>query len=82
MHKNNPTKVFYNEKRQFITNKMLDILLSECVRTEAVVRSCSVEKVFLEISQNSQENTCARICFLIKLQAKHFQTNDQNALFS
>ena len=27
------------------------------------------EKVFLEISQNSQENTWARISFLIKLQA-------------
>ena len=26
-------------------------------------------KVFLEISQNPQENTCARISFLIKLQA-------------
>ena len=26
------------------------------------------EKVFLEISQNSQENTCARFSFLIKLQ--------------
>ena len=25
--------------------------------------------VFLEISQNSQENTCARISFLINLQA-------------
>ena len=30
---------------------------------------CSVKKVFLEISQNSQENTCARVSFLIKLQA-------------
>ena len=29
----------------------------------------SIEKVFLEISQNSQENTCARASFLIKLQA-------------
>ena len=28
--------------------------------TEAVVQSCSVKKVFLETSQNSQENTCAR----------------------
>ena len=28
------------------------------------------KKVFLEISQNSQENTCARVSFLIKLQAK------------
>ena len=27
------------------------------------------EKVFLEISQNSQKNTCARVSFLIKLQA-------------
>ena len=30
----------------------------------------SIEKVFLEISQNSQENTCARVSFLIKLQAE------------
>ena len=28
-----------------------------------------VKKVFLEISQNSQENTCTRVSFLIKLQA-------------
>ena len=27
------------------------------------------QKVFLKISQNSQENTCARVCFLIELQA-------------
>ena len=37
--------------------------------TEAVIWKCSIEKVFLEISQNSQENTCARVSFLIKLQA-------------
>ena len=37
--------------------------------TEAVIWRCSVEKVFLEISQNSQENTCARDSFLIKFQA-------------
>ena len=36
---------------------------------EAVVWVCSVEKVLLEILQNSQENTCARVSFLIKLQA-------------
>ena len=35
--------------------------------SEAVVRRCSVEKVFLKISQNSQENTSARVSFLIKL---------------
>ena len=33
---------------------------------EAVAKSCSVKKVFLEISQNSQENTCARVCNFIK----------------
>ena len=26
---------------------------------EAVIKGCSVKKVFLEISQNSQENACA-----------------------
>ena len=38
-------------------------------KTEAVVQRCSVKKVFLAISQNSQENNCARVFFLIKLQA-------------
>ena len=35
---------------------------------EAVVKSCSVKKVFLKILQNSQENTCARVSFLKNLQ--------------
>ena len=35
--------------------------------TEAVAQRSSVKKVFLEISQNSQENTCARVLFSIKL---------------
>ena len=34
---------------------------------EAVVQRCSVKKVFLEISQNSQENTCARVSFFNKV---------------
>ena len=36
--------------------------------SEAVVRRCSVKKVFLEITQNSQENTGAKVSFLLKLQ--------------
>ena len=36
---------------------------------EAVVWRCSVEKAFIDILQNSQENTCARVSFIIKLQA-------------
>ena len=38
--------------------------------SEAVAQRCSVKKLFLEISQNSQENTCARVSLLLKLQAK------------
>ena len=30
---------------------------------EAVVQRCSANKLFLEISQNSQKNTCARASF-------------------
>ena len=37
--------------------------------TEPVAQKCSVKKAFLEISQNLQENTCARVSFLIKLKA-------------
>ena len=32
-----------------------------------------MKKVFLEISQNSQECSCARVSFLIKLQALGLQ---------
>ena len=52
----------------------LDEILTECKvsiflkRAEAVARRCSVKKVFLEISQNSLENTCVRVSFLAKLQ--------------
>ena len=38
-------------------------------KAETVAQRCSVKKMFLEISQNSQENTYARVSFLIKLQA-------------
>ena len=34
---------------------------------------CSIKKVLLETSQNSQENTCARDSILIKLQASGMQ---------
>ena len=37
--------------------------------SEAVGQMCSVKKVLLEIVQNSQENTCTRVSFLIKLLA-------------
>ena len=37
--------------------------------SEAVVQRCSVKKGVLKTSQNSQENNCARVSFLVKLQA-------------
>ena len=36
--------------------------------TEEVIGKCSIQKMFLEISRHSQENTCARVSFLINLQ--------------
>ena len=39
----------------------------EAKYAEADAQRC-IKKMFLEISQNSQENTCARVSFLIKLQ--------------
>ena len=37
---------------------------------KSIHRRCSIRKVFLKILQNSQENTCTRVLFLIKLQAE------------
>ena len=37
---------------------------------EAFAQRCSVRKVLLEISQNSQEKTCAKDSLLLKLEAK------------
>ena len=53
-----------------ITGKLQaqDMHCTYCRYSEAVVQSCSVKKIFLETPQNSQENTCARVSFLIKLQ--------------
>ena len=42
---------------------------SNTAKAEGVARRCSVKNLFLKISQNSQENTCARVSFLIK---RHF----------
>ena len=40
-----------------------------CPLIEAAIKCALQEKVILEILQNSQENTCARVSFLITLQA-------------
>ena len=43
--------------------KLRIIILLYFVVTEAVVQKNSANKVFLEISQNSQQNTCTRVSF-------------------
>ena len=43
--------------------------------TKPVAQRCSVKKVFLEISQNSQERTCARVSFLINNIHRGFSVN-------
>ena len=53
--------------RPLLFNIDMTDLFYECEDSEAVVSRCSVEKMFLEISKNLQENTCARDSFLIKL---------------
>ena len=56
-----------------ISNKKYQIGLLSKIYAEAVVQRCSVKKLFLEISQNLKVNTCARVSFLVKLQASGLQ---------
>ena len=52
------------------------------VSPEAVVWRCSVEKLFLEISQNSQENTCVRVSFRPKPYTPPFFTTFKLQVFA
>ena len=61
------------KKVKLIVTNSKDMFLLQitttCIRmSEAVARRSTVKKVFLKMSQNSQENTCARVSCLIKLQ--------------
>ena len=58
--------------QEVLAPEKTDILarnLCQKFNLEAVTQKCSVKKVFLKISQNSQENTCVRASFLIKFQS-------------
>ena len=57
--------IFCESKFHFL---ILCPVLMALICVEAVAQRCSVNKVLLEISQNSQENICARVSFSIKLQ--------------
>ena len=56
-------KFFKYDENKYFLNYFFMVVLN----TEAVVRKCSVKEVLLEISQNSQENTCVRISFFNSL---------------
>ena len=49
---------------------------------EAVVRRCSVKKMFLKILLNPQENTCARVYFSIRLFKQLFLKKTLAQVFS
>ena len=59
---------FEEDINMFLDSVML-IKKMNLLQPEAVAQRCSVKMVFLEILQSSQENTCARVSFLINLQA-------------
>ena len=42
---------------------------------------CSIKKLFLKFSQNPQENNCARVSFLIKLQAEACKKDSVTGVF-
>ena len=52
------------------------------VETEAVAQRCSIKKLFLEISENSRENTFARVSFLIELIFNFFKKEFLTQVFS
>ena len=57
---------------------LLEVYLLVPLASEATSRGVLYKMVLLEISQNSQENTCARTSFLIKLQASSLTPCLQN----
>ena len=72
----------------FLTFSYFSIMYMEAVirrpgePTEAATGGALWKKVFLEISQNSQENTCARVSFLIKLLALLIKIETLGQVFS
>ena len=62
--KSSYSKAFIYLKSLKIIRKKVNMWWSyEMANSEAVDRRCSIKMVFLKISQNSQENTCARDSF-------------------
>ena len=52
---------------------LLEVWFFVEVYSEVATGGVLLKKVFLKISQNSQENTCASVSFLMKLQTRDLQ---------
>ena len=57
--------------RACMGSKKTKIFKNLNIRDRSSRPECSATKVFLKISQNPQENTCARVSFLMKLPEAH-----------
>ena len=57
------------QKYLFVRTLYIGVYIPPANKTEEATGSVLLEKVFLEILPNLQENTCARVSILIKLQA-------------
>ena len=60
---------FFPSCRNCMKKHVVVNFLSILFLSEEIIWKCSVEKVFLEILQYSEENTSAKVSFLIELQA-------------
>ena len=72
LNKKNFTLLFFTvkwkyESAVFFRNSRRKLF---CKKGEGATGGVLKEKVFLQILQNLQENTCAKVSFLIKLQAE------------
>ena len=45
---------------------------------ERWIQNCSVKKAFIKISQNSQENTCAKVSFSVKCSLQLYWKGNRN----
>ena len=65
----------------FRRNQITNLADQIQMHLEEVEKSLSIKKVFWEISQNSQESTCTRVSFLIKLQTYGLLQNTSSGCF-
>ena len=61
--------MLFFQGKQGVDTTLITMVRLKRHQLEAVVQRCAVKKVFLDFSQNSLENICSRVSFLIKLQA-------------